>query len=141
MPAASGIVRPASQAQADLDQRPARPVPDRVARAGALHVPPGQACLGAQFVGVLADHLLHLVRVHVLSPYISPKVRPRQALSAFRWCFGPAKPAQRVAGWTAVVTRTSPLSVRQFSVISAPLPSSAGSSSLLADPERGDRSR
>src|ERR1700728_2479005 len=124
MPAASGIVRPASQAQADLDQRPARPVPDRVARPGALHVPPGQVRLGAQFVGVLADYLFHLVRVHVLSPYISStvrprqalsaRVRPRQALSAFRWCSGPAEPAQRVAGWTAVVTRTSPLSVRQF---------------------------
>src|SRR6202034_3530714 len=141
MPAASGIVRPASQAQADLDQRPARPVPDRVARAGALHVPPGQVRLGAQFVGVLADHLLDLVRIHVLSPYTSPTVRPRQVLSAFRWCSGPAEPAQRVAGWTAVVTRTSPLSVRQFSVMSAPPLSSARSRSLPGDSDRVDRSR
>lgn len=65
---ASAIAGGAGEAEPELDQRPARPVPDRVAGTRPLHAQPGQVRLPAQLLGVLADQLLHLMRVHVLSP-------------------------------------------------------------------------
>jgi len=54
----------AGQAQPDLDQRPAGPVPYGVARARAADVRPAEVRLQAQFVGVLAGQLIHQLRVH-----------------------------------------------------------------------------